>query len=166
VVLTVGLAFFFAPTLRGQPGSTELADGSAVVVDPRQWACGELPILDEIDIGGKLRSGSWVLVFYRRGCKACHDELSRFLEAVPAPGEIIGEPRLAFIEIPANGGTDPLSAIPVGCENTQGALVSGPRWFVPSPMFVRLQNGVVRWLTTSADEAVQIVVAQRIFQET
>jgi hypothetical protein len=127
-----------------------------VSLDPDEWTDGPLPILEQIDVGSKLRSGDWVLVFYRRGCESCRSELPKLLNDLSHEGKTADGSHIAAIEVPSDGGDDPLSRVKPGCVAARGTLSSGPRWVVRTPLFLRLKAGVVQDYAYSAREAARM----------
>ena len=75
------------------------------VIEPETWVGKELPILDHIDIGEQLKTGNWLVVFYRYDCphcitalpsceflaRACEDIMSAAMICIPPYGECIAD---------------------------------------------------------------------------
>ena len=51
-----------------------------MILEPKTWVGKRLSILDDIDIGGQLAKGEWLVVLYREDCPRCREELPRYAE--------------------------------------------------------------------------------------
>jgi hypothetical protein len=107
------------------------------VLEPASWVGGELPILDYIDIGDKLRNGTWLVLFYHYDCPECDYAIS-ICEQVAR--DLTGDTdflKIALVEIPPYGpyaGSDSSPCI-------VGQLVDTKDWFVATPTTILLSGG-------------------------
>ncbi len=45
------------------------------VLEPGEWAGKELPILEHIDIGDRLKAGNWLVLLYHYDCPGCAEAI-------------------------------------------------------------------------------------------
>ena len=57
-----------------------IGDGKTVVLEPEKWIGKRFPLLDYIDIGDKLKEGSWVVVLYHHDCPKCKEAMPKYEE--------------------------------------------------------------------------------------
>ena len=109
--------------------------GDVWVLEPNQWKGKPLPVLDDTDLGERLRAGRWELILYHRDCSRCQALIRRRLSASHADQD-----RLALVEVPpygaAAGADDPPWL-------TRGHLTDRKEWFVATPVTIRLDEGTV-----------------------
>jgi hypothetical protein len=111
-------------------------------VTPAEWIGKPLPILDSIDVGTKLKSGSWRLVFFRRACDQCEAEIRRLTQE----GQAGSIRRLAIIELPANeeiASTDRTDFVSNFHSGLVGRLDPRMEWIATVPLELHVTNGVV-----------------------
>lgn len=128
--------------------------GSMIVIDPQEWIGRRLPLLSHIDNAEQLQSGSWLMVLYRRDCQSCHEQLPLLFTAlrrIPLGGE--HRTLVALIEVPSNS----LRSSFLGNEKPDALmkLPTGPQWIVQTPLFLRVQNGIVCGAAHTAEEALR-----------
>jgi hypothetical protein len=134
--------------------------GSKIVIDPQDWIGRRLPLLSHIDIGERLQSGDWVMVLYRRDCQSCHEQLPLLFPAlrrIPLSGE--RRTSVALVEVPFNS----LRSYFLGNERPDAwvKLPAGPQWIVQTPLFLRVQDGIVRGAAHTAEAALHLVKSRR-----
>lgn len=113
------------------------APGALVVLDTENWAGGTLPVVDHIDVGERLRQGTWTIIFYHRDCPRCQQLIEKLA------GQKVGGQYIALIEVPPlNGQAE--GPVPEGGW-TRGRLSTSRRWVVDTPKAVRVQDGIVQW---------------------
>lgn len=104
--------------------------GDIVVLEPETWIGKPLPIVDAVDLD--LSQGRWIVLLHRHDCSDCR-------EAIPRYEELAFDQAVALIEVPPFGESEKVShgwAI-------RGQLSNNHEWFVPTPVEIQLQDGVV-----------------------
>ncbi|SRR5579875_1719375 len=134
--------------------------GLMIVIDPQDWIGRRLPLLPHIDIGERLQSGDWLIVLYRRDCQPCHEQLPLLFTALRRIP--LGDERkalIALVEVPSNS----LHSSFLGNERPDAwvKLPTGPQWIVQTPLFLRLQDGVVRGVAHTAEAALRLGKSRR-----
>jgi hypothetical protein len=107
------------------------------VLEPETWVGKELPILDYIDIGEKLKKGNWLVLFYHYDCPDCIEAIQKYkkiFHEIDINNVALG---FATIEVPPYG-----SSIETNC--TYGRLADMKEWFVTTPAVVLLTDGQVK----------------------
>ena len=108
------------------------------VPEPKTWLGKELPILKYIDIGEKLKTGIWLVLFYHYDCPNCQKAI--LLQYQQMARDLSGNEdflRVAFVEIP------PFSQHGLREDPayyTLGRLVNVKDWFVTTPAVALLAN--------------------------
>lgn len=140
-----GLAIVFGFVWIGAAGMLPAisADGvlfpgrQVAVFDPADWVGKRMPLLDYIDIGVGLSSGSWTVVFYHHDCAKC-------LQVLPEYEQLSGElhaqfqsMRVAVVEVPPYQNGDRVK----NTECTQGRLNDSKEWFLATSSEITLSNG-------------------------
>ena len=144
--LAIGLPAAFA---MGSYTDTTLSDvgqivgnGKIIVLEPEKWIGERFPLLDYIDIGDKLRGGSWIMVLYRHDCPDCRTIVSKFGQLsreLAARGEAA---KVALIELPPYDDRESQS-ISHGMKYCVGRLNNAREWIVATPLVLVLERGVV-----------------------
>jgi hypothetical protein len=107
------------------------------VLEPKTWIGKELPILEYIDIGEKLKTGTWLLLFYHHDCPDCQRAIPQYEQmarSMPACGDF---PRIALIEVPPYGPAPACSNSPC----IHGRLADVKEWFITTPTVALLIEG-------------------------
>ena len=52
-----------------------IGDSKIVVLEPEMWIGKRFPLLDYIDIGGKLKDGNWLVLLYHYDCPKCREAI-------------------------------------------------------------------------------------------
>ena len=107
------------------------------VLEPQTWVGKELPILEYIDIGDKLKAGNWLVLFYHYDCPDCISAISKYEQISK---DLVGNDdflKIAFIEVPPYGR-------PIETNCLYGRLLNAKEWFITTPTMVLLENGTVR----------------------
>jgi hypothetical protein len=108
-------------------------------LEPETWVGRKLPILQYVDVGGQLKSATWLILFYHQDCPDCrkvilqHERLARDW----AGNERL--PHIALVEVPSYG-SDPLKSS-VSC--TIGYLTDAQEPFVRTLTAVSTYNRTV-----------------------
>jgi hypothetical protein len=103
------------------------------------------------DVPSRLANGRRFIVFYTPESPLCHDLFTQHLPAID-PGSIIAirVPRAPGSGIP---GELPPDLGPIACDGCDRiVLPAGPKWFVPMPTLLRIENGVVACQVVGVDE--------------
>jgi hypothetical protein len=121
-----------APEMAGM-----LQAGALTILEPEKWAGKTLPILADLDIGERLKTGQWLAVLYHADCSTCR-------EAVPGYERMAMSHPVALLEMPpfAHSGDDRL--VPADTKALAGRLSDGREWFATTPVVILLEGGVVR----------------------
>jgi len=149
VIKLLGLLLMATVVLGGCRLSTEPAKStsSCEVLEPESWIGKELPILDYIDIGEKLRKGNWLVLFYHYDCPDCVAAIEKLnktryeiQDARYSTGHLTVELNIAFIEVPPYGKDQVIAGSPC----VSGRLADVKEWFVTTPAVVLLTDGQVK----------------------
>ena len=71
-----------------------------MILEPKTWVGKRLSILDNINIGGQLAKGEWLVVLYREDCPRCREELPRYAELSNRLPQDRSTRRVAAIAVP------------------------------------------------------------------
>jgi thiol-disulfide isomerase/thioredoxin len=153
--MTAGLAVLVVPVLAivGWGSGTEATDADSVatqnlvVLEPEKWIGKRFSLFEYIDIGERLSTGSWVLVFYHHDCSKCQEAIpkyERLAQELKESGQAI---QVALIQVPPYG--------TLGLVENQirwrGRLSNRKEWFVITPYEVRLTDGQVTAVSTGTE---------------
>lgn len=122
----VGLLFLMSPLLFLPLGMDKIQ-----VLEPQSWIGERLPILGQIDIGARLMTGRWKVVFVHHDCRRCREKIGN----LPSPN--CRTHQAAVIQIP------PYGQIPARSDLVSGSLSNRYDWFVETPVVLTLNNGIV-----------------------
>jgi hypothetical protein len=117
-------------------------DRGSIVLYPESWLNKPFPLFNEIDGGGQIRNGRWLIVLYHYDCKSCLEAIPIYsfwaANAVSASGEM----HLAFIAIPpyAPQGHDPVSA---SFAYLRLSLRPDNDWNATTPVVAAIEDGRV-----------------------
>ena len=121
---------------------TRGADDSVVLAADRVRMDQPLSVLANIDLRPKLRSGRWLVLFYKNRCSACTDARIKFESLAVMLGRREGRPRVSLIECPPYA---PANDEDVGSHAWyHGRLDSSRGWNLPAPFAVLVEDGIVR----------------------
>jgi thiol-disulfide isomerase/thioredoxin len=134
-----------------------LATSTYEVLEPETWVGKELPILEYLDIGEQLKTGTWLLLFYHYDCPHCQEVIPIYEQMAR---DLKGNEdflRIALVEVPPYGGR-PVSEA-ASC--ALGRLPNVKEWFVTTPAVMLIENSEVRhvWEEGEAPES-STVLAQ------
>ncbi|MGO8697226.1 MAG: MauE/DoxX family redox-associated membrane protein, partial [Limisphaerales bacterium] len=116
-----------------------VGDGKIVILKPETWVGKRFPLLDYINIGDRLKEGTWLVLLYHHDCPDCCKAIKNLPhEALPMGDEM----RVALVEVPPYGETSQISAFP-GADFTGGRLSDTHGWFVTTPVKSWLKSGQV-----------------------
>jgi len=110
------------------------------VLEVKQWTNHKVwPLLQYIDISGRLQSGEWVVLMYHNDCPTCR-------EAMPVYEKMYKDLKgnnvdMAFIEMPPYEERD-LQLVPPDSQVNRGRLGDAKKWLVETPVVVVLRDGV------------------------
>jgi hypothetical protein len=117
-------------------------DGDIVFLQPEEWIGTPFPLLPYIDIGEQLSGGEWTVLLYHAGCPSCDSALHIIKKRAFSLSA-----RAAVVEVrgaSADEATPPESGVD-GPESflIRGSLCNAFRWFVETPVVLRLCAGKV-----------------------
>jgi thiol-disulfide isomerase/thioredoxin len=113
----------------------KLATSQYEVLEPETWVGKELPIIDHIDIGEKLKTGNWLIMLYHYDCPNCAEAIPKIEQMAK---ELQGNEdvlRFALVEVPPYGPAETDTVSP----NTTcvlGKLDTSMQWFVTTPALI------------------------------
>ena len=114
----------------------------AAKIDPQLWAGKCLPILDSIDIGGRLTRGDWTVVIFRHDCSACIKELPRYDRAARVSSASGDTRQTALVELPPYGEIVG-KIVPTDSPCVLGRLDTSRPWLVTTPLAFDLDDCLV-----------------------
>jgi thiol-disulfide isomerase/thioredoxin len=117
-----------------------VATSTYEVLEPKTWIGKELPILEHIDIGAKLKTGTWLLLLYHYDCPDCQRAIPQYEQMARDLAGNEGFLRIALIEIPPYG-PGPVSE-PSPC--LRGRLAEAKDWFVTTPAVTLMTDARVK----------------------
>lgn len=130
----------YAPSTIGDDGRAT-GHGTALVVEPEKWPGRPFPLFTHIETSAPLREGRWTLLFYHHDCARCQDAISRLKQVAHRSRNDPSRGRFALIEVPPRG-SPPI--MHTGDADLQyGHLDDTRSWFIPTPLEVALDRGVV-----------------------
>jgi hypothetical protein len=109
------------------------------VLEPETWIGRELPILKYIDIADQLENGTWIIIFYHYDCPGCARVIPAYEQIAQDLAGREGLPRIALIAVPPWGRGPVRENSPC----TLGRLARIKHWFITTPAFALLSNGLV-----------------------
>jgi len=117
-------------------------NGRVVVLEPEKWIGKRFPLLDHIDIGGRLLEGFWMVILYRQGCPKCRGLIAE-RRATAEDGYLPGGwRRVAFIALPPY--QDSVRQPSGSCSSeVVGYVCAVEGSFVSAPLEVQLVDGAV-----------------------
>jgi len=127
-------------------GSTVQAEGmtrfgNQVLVVPSRWTGQFCPLLDEVDIGHRLRRGHWAMLLYHHDCLQCRDVMES-LKTVALETRM----PIAFVSVPPHKDDDDFATPPSAVVHRR--LQAGMTWLVETPAIIVLNDGVVESVRT------------------
>ena len=136
-LLGVAAARRHAPAGLTEDGAI-VGDSDTVGFEPAEWVGKRFPLVRHIDVGSELAFGHWIVVLYHRRCRVCRKEVDAYEQWARQPGA-----RVALIEVPEVGesGRDKGGA---GSHCLRGRLSGVRRWWVRTPVVLRLEQGFQR----------------------
>ena len=138
----LGMLLMTAVVLGGCRPSTEPAKSTSAyeVLEPEEWVGKELPILEYIDIGEKLKKGNWLVLFYHYDCPDCIEAIQKYekiFREIDINNVALG---FAIIAVPPYGEDHVIAGSPC----VPGRLADVKEWFVTTPAVVLLTDGQVK----------------------
>ena len=109
------------------------------ILEPEKWIGKELPILQYIDISERLKTGSWLILFYHYDCPDCRKaipEYQQMAEDLAGNEEFL---KVAFIEMPPYEKDETLKK----SISNYGRLSDVKEWFVTTPAVTLVKDGKV-----------------------
>jgi len=105
------------------------------VLEPNTWIGKPLPIIEYIDIGDKLKTGNWLVLFYHYDCHDCINAIEKLNNA---KHQIQNENcNVVIIEIPPYGGQ-------LKTPFVYGRLLNVKEWFITTPVMILLKDSKVK----------------------
>jgi hypothetical protein len=135
-------ALRFAPA-KLTPGG-DIEGTGPVVVEPRDWVGQPCPLLAHTDLGGQLAAGEWLVVLYHQDCPRCREEIAQHEELARRTAGDKGAPRIAFVEVPAQGAPSGVAGQTADGPWLYGRLSAGKEWFMQTPLVLSLREGRCR----------------------
>lgn len=117
-----------------------LPEGATVQLNPEQWLGRPFPLISHIDVGKRLQSGQWIVMFYHSDCLKCRQAAAIYVTLARRLTDQASATRVALIELPPHS--------PSPSEGTQSAFLYGrlterQQWRLGLPHFVLLNEGIV-----------------------
>jgi hypothetical protein len=114
-------------------------DGELAEIEPALWLERQLPLLEDIDIGDRLKKDRWMVIFYKDGCPACEERIPDLLR-MPADVD-----RIALIEVPSSREGGQIVSPRQRNRNSiiYGRLKNGKTWVIETPLVVNLRDSIV-----------------------
>jgi len=116
-------------------------DTRFVVLEPETWQGKQWPLLQHIDIGEHLAQGGWIVIIHRQTCPHCPSVVARYQEVARNAVGQANAPRISLVEMPPYASAS--SGEATDSSWVVGRLSDAKRWFVQTPVVVRLENGRV-----------------------
>jgi hypothetical protein len=133
----------YADTTLSEAGDI-IGNGKIVVLEPKKWVGKKFPLLNYIDIGGKLKDGMWLVILYHYDCPKCLDAVRHWKQIA----EKAGVHDVALVEMPPC--RKPPSVIDSkGFTLVHGRLSDRQEWFAETPVVLTLRDGKI----VEADQA-------------
>ncbi len=159
-IFAIGGILFAVYVLRDRP-ATLGADGEihgqsrTVIVDVKEWVGQSWPLLPNINIAARLSAGTWIVLLVRTDCSVCQRQIPGFLDAIDRARPELQTPKTVLLTVPEQRAiaTSMKDVIP----KADGSLRHDIRWVVPTPLFLKLQEGVVLWVTDEVENAMQFL---------
>ncbi|MBC8481454.1 MAG: hypothetical protein H8D47_02160 [Planctomycetes bacterium] len=114
--------------------------GGYEILEPQTWIAKPLPIIEHIDIGSQLKTGTWLILFYHYDCSDC---LAAIRDYQRYAADLAGNDdflKIAFIEVPPYGE----SIIKNSPNYAIGKLSNIKEWFITTPAVILLESSTVR----------------------
>ena len=119
------------------------------VLEPETWVGKKLPILKYVDIGKKLETGTWLVLFYHYDCSDCVAAIPKYEQMAR---DLAGNEdflQIALIEVPPYA----QSQVSRNSPCILGRLADTKDWFLTTPAVALLTDGQVTsaWEATAPD---------------
>ena len=106
------------------------------------WVGSAFPLVEHTDIAGRLSAGRWIVLLYHHRCPRCRRALPRYEQLAGANAADPEAAGVALIQLP------PFEPEPTGSaagsgQAVRGRLADDRAWTFPTPLEVRIDNGVV-----------------------
>jgi len=116
-----------------------LATSGIDVLEPVSWIGHQFPLLEYIDIGPDIAKGTWTVVLIRHDCSECREAIGSYRRKVSDDAACEIADKLVFVDIQPG----PAASRSLAPGFRVGRLNTHRRWFIETPMEVRLQDGIV-----------------------
>jgi thiol-disulfide isomerase/thioredoxin len=110
------------------------------ILEPGEWVGKELPILENIDIGERLRAGNWLVLLYHYDCPGCAEAMPMYERTARDLAGNENFLQIALIAVPPYG----QAPISPGSACVLGKLNESKEWFVATPAVALLASGTVK----------------------
>jgi hypothetical protein len=126
-----------------------LGHGNLVILEPEKWIGNLFPLDQSIEMAdpGRLRGGSWVLVFYHRDCPKCRLALASYERLAQHYKDVGTGVDIALIEVPSFARGEHIASRL--CQI--GRLSASKEWIIKTPAEVRVTDGEVTGATSDED---------------
>ena len=133
----------------GSHTDTALSDTGVIVgsdqivtLKPETWIGKQLPLLDYIDVGNKLKEGEWHILLYHHDCPKCQGAIRAYQKATSDPAWHFGNHQVALIDMPPYDSAA-TSAVSLGSSCLLGRVSNSKDWLVETPVEITLDQGFV-----------------------
>lgn len=156
VIATVIVASASYGVLRRPPvlavDGSAARNATAIALAPPNWVGHTLPLLEWIECGDVLRSGTWILVFHRPDCPSCRAVRREYMAYLSVnPLADLGV-RVGFLDISSRANrTRPIATVEA---LRDFEMKAGPEWLLATPAAIVLRNGVV---ASAPNEALSVL---------
>lgn len=138
----------YRPAMISSDGTVVGGNGEIVFLDPEKWLHQEFPLTSYITADEKLKTGFWLVLFYRKGCPACAEAVAAYEALAREWVEAPSHPRVALIECPPFLQASAIAAHSDGW--ITGRLRDAYDWHVTTPVALLLDEGVVKAVLSDA----------------
>jgi hypothetical protein len=124
------------------PDGSVARPGRVVALAPEEWIGKKFPLCEQIDVGQRLATGKWIVLFHRHGCPVCEKALATYRKMARDIDLSHSSVGVALIEVPTTHHDSPTTP-PAGDLCLQGSLRDTNKWFIETPAVVLLADGNV-----------------------
>lgn len=119
-----------------------LGDSQFVVLEPEKWIKKPFPLLEHIDVGGRLGKGEWIVLLFHHDCHSCQDAIPAYASLGHRLANDAQPTGVALIEMPPYGNSHG-AGLTESSPCINGRLSESREWFVEAPVEIRLSQGIV-----------------------
>jgi hypothetical protein len=126
---------------------------SFAILEPERWQGTTCPLLGHIDVGPQVTNGNWLLILHRDSCPKCQRLLEQCEDWLQKSQGSDASTRIAYVAVPPSRISAEASSSPGKCL-LAGKLDESRTWLIETPVLLRLDDGVVRSVHTTLEDAV------------